>query len=331
MTAADADPLVQDAACTSVMSLIGIARDRLKPYAWDILKALASLIAKYKAPALSKLYSAIGELIEEVEFSENEDLSLIEAIFERWSNTENTDKILPSITKCIKSSMLRFSSKFEKWAMPVLKRVFSLLQHFIPIINNDIETSAQTSVSDTQIVIISIELLSALCESLGERVEGHLMSIGNGGVIVEACRCRDVQVKQYGCLIIGTLVRTAKEYFKQHLVESALILVSCIECNEAEVVQSCCKSIGDIVLLNPEPSFSCECAKRFAKLLQGGGLNKELGKAVGVAIGKIGLCAPSAVIPHLEAILKPWCKFLKELEDSVEKQQTYKYCLYNHK
>eukprot|EP00826_Nyctotherus_ovalis_P053230 TRINITY_DN6884_c0_g1_i7.p1 TRINITY_DN6884_c0_g1~~TRINITY_DN6884_c0_g1_i7.p1 ORF type:complete len:163 (+),score=16.86 TRINITY_DN6884_c0_g1_i7:345-833(+) len=161
-------------------------------------------------------------------------------------------------------------------------------------------------------------------------MEGYLMSTGNGGVIIEACKCRDMQVKQGGCFIIGTIVKIAKEYFKQHLVESALILVSYIECNETEVVQSCCKSIGDIMLLNPDPSFSCECAKRLAKLLQGGGLNKDLGKAISIATGKIGLYAPSAITPHLESMLKPWCKFLKELEDSLEKQEAYKYSLSNN-
>jgi len=314
--------LVQEAACTSVILLIAIAEDKLFPYANDILQVLVNAIQIYKPTTLTRLYNAIAKLIEAAIQSDDKE-DLLNVLFEKWNEMKDDDKVLCSLMECIKCILLKFGLKFGKWIQLIIKKILRLLSKYLALINEDIDT-VKVSIGDTRIVIKSIEIFNAICELLKENVERYL--IDNN--VLELCKCKDVQVRQYGCFSIGVIARTAKNYFKNHLLNSIPILVSYIHSNEeVQVIQSCCKSLCDIILTHPEltPNFSNECAIRFINILQGTRVNRELGKSIGTLIGILSLYDPTSIIPYLDHVLRFLCASLKELDDREYKQLAFKY------
>ena len=103
----DLDTLVQEAACTSAISLMDSIPDRILPYAYDILRIFMELLEKYKGPALTGLYDAIGRLVEDVyqdkiRHDEKSLNLLLPPMFNQWNIIKDTDRLLCPLFEWVK-------------------------------------------------------------------------------------------------------------------------------------------------------------------------------------------------------------------------------------
>ncbi len=84
-----------------------------------------------------------------------------------------------------------------------------------------------------------------------------------------------MQVRQYGCALIGDVVKAAKEYMRPYIIQVIKLLVPNLRCDPKErnleftICNNCSWTMGEIVMTYPElvPQYVEQCAAQLVKLL----------------------------------------------------------------
>ena len=338
----DEDSIVQEATCTGLINLIDSVPDQILPYAFDILKMLVCALEIYKGPTLTGVYDAIGKLIEfmyQKKMKKDEGLDLLlPAIFKQWDNTKDTDRLICPLLECFESLIKVLGPDFIKWADIVLDRVLRIMANLLPLIESDIDNIQQkTPLVDIEFIIRSIDIIGELCNAIGPKIEPSLVKKGAvpANIFVAACQSRNMQVRQYGCALIGDLIKAAKEYMRGPLGQIVTLLVSYISCDSTEielyltVCNNSCWTLGEIVITYPEFASECAnlCIEKLANFFTVGKGKKAFAQNVAIVIGKLGLHAPEIVSRQIGKIIKGVCLSLRDLPAIDAKLYALKYFL----
>lgn len=336
----DTDPVVQEAACASAIALMDSIPELITPYAFDILQIFVGALEAYKGPALTGLYDAIGKLVESIyqERLKEDEKSLgllLPAMFKRWNETKDSDRLLCPLLECFQSLIKALGAEFEEWVEPVLSRTLKLMEDMLPLIEADMDSAGhKTPVADEEFVIRSVDVIGELCTSLGRSLEPHLAKRGTApaNVFLAACRSSNLQVRQYSCALVGDLVKAAKEYMRTPLPQIVTLLASYITSPFGEmesyltVSNNSCWTLGEIVMAYPE--FASECASvsidKLAGIFQTEVARRVLVENAAIVVGRLALCAPEVVCKHVGKVLKELCLTLRGLKAIPEKWQAVK-------
>ena len=84
-----------------------------------------------------------------------------------------------------------------------------------------------------------------------------------------------MQVRQYGCALLGDIVKAAKEYLRPYAVQLIQILIGCLHCDpkiidtQFTICNNSCWTMGEMAIAYPElvPQYAGLAMSSFVKLL----------------------------------------------------------------
>lgn len=165
---------MQEAACSAFATLEEEAGEQLIPFLGEILEQLVKAFECYQAKNLLILYDAIGTLANSV----GDALShpqyvqmLMPPLMSKWERLSDEDKELFPLLECISAIVSAMGQSFLPYIQPVFGRCCVLIEKCVHQNQQHALQPDQFEAAETDFIIVALDLLSGLAESLPEQMD----------------------------------------------------------------------------------------------------------------------------------------------------------------
>ncbi|CAB3404704.1 unnamed protein product [Caenorhabditis bovis] len=327
----DVNKKVQEAACSAFATLEEEAGEQLIPFLPNILDTLVRAFGVYQAKNLLILYDALSTLANSV----GEALCapqyvqvLMPPLMNKWERLSDDDKELFPLLECISSVVSAMGMAFLPYIEPVFRRCITLIQKCIDQEQKHMQAPNEVEAPETDFMIVALDLLSGLAESLPTQIE----RLSQGSNIVEMiifCSVIDKQstdVRQSCFALIGDLVKAAYPVVQAHNHTFIMILAQNLDPNKVSVCNNAIWALGEFTLkmgaeLKPYVPILIENLSNIIN--HHPNLQRTLLENTAITIGKLGnLCAEESA-PYLSRFIRPVCYSLRNIKDNSEKESAF--------
>lgn len=319
----DHNKKVQEAACSAFATLEEHAQTELVPYLEPILKYLMTAYEKYQARNLYILYDCIGTLADAVrgELNKPEYINiLMPPLTARWNSLSDDDPDLLPLLECMTSVASALGLGFQNFALVVYQRCLKLIQN--TLIQQQMAEQGQADNPEIDFLIISLDLISGLCEGLQVSVESLIANSNLPQLLLGCMKAQGYDVQQSTFALIGDLSRTCIVHIQPYLHEYIPILTDNLMSNNVAVCNNASWAIGEIAVkvgdkLTP---FVPTILNKLCQLINRPSLNPSLLQNTAITIGRLGLVCPDVLATRIEDFIEPWCYILRNVQDQTEKE-----------
>lgn len=206
----DPNKRVQEAACSAFATLEEESTSELLPYLNNILETLVIAFTRYQHKNLLILYDAIGTLADSIGDQLNQPNYinlLMPPLINKWNLLQDDDRDLLPLLECLSSVASALQGGFLPYCAPVYTRCVCLIEQTLnqSIANN--QHPEQFDAPDKDCMVASLDLLSALTESLDSHLE-ELVAESNMMPLLYSCmQDQSLEVRQSSFALLGDLSR----------------------------------------------------------------------------------------------------------------------------
>jgi len=327
----DTNKKVQDAACSAFATLEEEAQDALVPYLHPIVQNLMFAFSKYQAKNLNILYDTIGTLADSVSHNlQNPEYvrAIMGPIMQRLQTMDNADRSMYPVLECLASITQAVGIAFQDYAVQVWQKCLQIIHTALMKINAG-------EVVEQELIVCSLDLLSAICEGLQNSVES-LVSSGEILQLLLLCMQGELQpdVRQSAFALVGDLSKHCIAHIAPFLPQFLPCLCQYLSLPDVphnpkgrrqnpliSVCNNACWAVGELTTkigTDIQP-YTNQILPALIRNLQNPQLNPSLLQNTAITIGRLALVCPNDVSPSLESFAIPWCYRMARMRDDVEK------------
>ncbi|KAK5974120.1 Transportin-1, partial [Trichostrongylus colubriformis] len=215
----DGNKRVQEAACSAFATVEEEGGDFIAPYLSDILQTLVQAFGIYQAKNLLILYDAVGTLANSVGNALSEPMYvqvLMPPLMEKWQRLGNDDKELFPLLECVSSVASAMGIAFLPYCEPVYTRCITLITQSLRQSVEAQQRPNEVEMPDKDYLIVALDLLSGLAESLGAHIEPL---VGRNEVLQLLSLCAvdpTPEVRQSSFALLGDLTKACWHHIKPY-------------------------------------------------------------------------------------------------------------------
>jgi transportin-1 len=329
----DTNKKVQDAACSAFATLEEEALDLLVPYLGPIVQNLMYAFGKYQAKNLNILYDTIGTLADSVgRHLQNSAYvqTIMVPVMQRLESMDDSDRSMYPVLECLASITQAVGLEFQAYALNVWNKCHS-------IIHTALTKHKRNEDVEQELIVCSLDLLSAICEGLQNSVES-LVAQQSSQVLTLLLHCMDgtlqPDVRQSAFALVGDLSKHCIQHLGPFLPQYLPQLVASLTLSQEfergrrgqnpmiSVCNNACWAVGELTTKIGEENirpFAPQILPALIHNLQSPGLNPSLLQNTAITIGRLALVCPVHVAPQLDSFAVPWCYRMSRMRDDMEK------------
>ncbi|KAF4121818.1 hypothetical protein GMORB2_1658 [Geosmithia morbida] len=336
----DRNKKVQEAGASAFANLEEKAGANLEPYCGPIVQQFVRCFGRYKDRNMYILYDCVQTLAERLgPFMARPELSgqLMPALIERYGAVTDQSRELFPLLECLSYVALALGDSFSPYAPTIFGRC-------VGIIHNNLEQTLTAASNpgmdqpDKDFLITSLDLLSAIIQSLGEAKSLELVRSPQQSFFELVGFCLEDpadEVRQSAYALLGDCARYVFPELQKYLPTVMPMLVKQLDMDsvldedvEASfgVVNNAGWSCGEIAMQYGEgmSPWVPDLMQRFVEMLSNPSVPKGLQENGAIALGRMGLACPEQMAPQLGVFAEDFLAAMVELEDSDEKATALK-------
>jgi len=330
----DTNKKVQDAACSAFATLEEEAGEDLVPYLAPIVQNLMFAFNKYQTKNLNILYDTIGTLADSVgEHLQKDEFiqAIMVPVMQKLGTMEVIDRNMYPVLECLASIVQAVGIGFQNYALAVWQRCTQIIHTALLKIKNG-------EAIEKEIIVCSLDLLSAICEGLGGSVEALVASQGEVLQLILLCM-QDTQpdVRQSALALVGDLSKHCIAHLRPALPQYLPQMCNDLTLDDQSyepgfkggrrqnplisVSNNAVWAMGELttkIQADIQP-YTSVILPALIKNLTCETLNPSLLQNTAITIGRIALVCPNDVAPHLDVFAIRWCYRMARMRDDVEK------------
>jgi len=326
----DTNKKVQDAACSAFATLEEEAQGELIPYLGPIVQNLMFAFGKYQAKNLNILYDTIGTLADSVgRAMANKELvqAIMIPIMQKLATMDDVDRNMYPVLECLASITTAVGIEFQDYAMAVWQRCQSIIHTTI------VKLKAGENV-EKELIVCSLDLLSAICEGIQGGVESLVAQSQVLQLLSECLQDPQHDIKQSAFALIGDLSKNCIQHLAPYLPQYLPVLCQHLKLEQSQfpnkgrrqnpmvsVCNNACWAIGELTMkvgadIQPYAPHVMPC---LVENIQCENLNPSLLQNTAITIGRFALVCPNLLAPGLETFAIRWCYRMARMRDDLEK------------
>ncbi|KAK9248522.1 armadillo-type protein [Lipomyces tetrasporus] len=330
----DNNKKVQEAGCSGFANFTEQAGGLLVPYLVYILRNLTLCFQKYQSKNFTILYDALQTLVDKVGYAmkskEYIDL-LLPPLIERWQKLSDDDMNLFPLLECLSSVTAALGEQFAPFAPPVFHRAMTILQKNLMLVQGSMNDPT-IEVPDKDFIVTTLDLLDGLVQGLGSlaaqlinQTEYPLMQM-----LIMCMRDPVDEVRQSAFALIGDMAISTFDIVKPYVAAIMTELIPQIDSSDpscSAVCNNATWAAGEIALQLGEeirPFVGPLMEKLVVVVAVRGYVEQTIIENAAITIGRLGISCPDMIAPRLEAFAGYWCKALRMIRDTEEKETAFK-------
>ncbi|KAK9366528.1 armadillo-type protein [Lipomyces kononenkoae] len=330
----DNNKKVQEAGCSGLANFTEQAGGLLIPYLVYILRNLSLCFQKYQSKNFTILYDALQTLVDKVGYAmkskEYIDL-LLPPLIERWQKLSDDDTNLFPLLECLSSVTAALGEHFAPFAPPVFHRAMIILQKNLITLQESMNDPT-IEIPDKDFIVTTLDLLDGLVQGLGplatqliNQTEYPLMQM-----VIMCMRDPVNEVRQSAFALVGDMAISTFEIVKPYVAAIMTELIPQIDSSEpscSAVCNNATWAAGEIALQLGEevrPFVGPLMEKLVVVAAVHGYVEQTIVENAAITIGRLGISCADMIAPRLEAFAGYWCKALRMIRDTEEKETAFK-------
>ncbi|KAK7203867.1 karyopherin Kap104 [Myxozyma melibiosi] len=330
----DNNKKVQEAGCSGFANFADQAGGLLVPYLMYILQNLTLCFLKYQSKNLAILYDAVQTLVDKVGYAmkskEYIDL-LLPPLIERWQKLSDDDTDLFPLLECLSSVTAALGEHFAPYAEPVFQRAVKIL-HDNLVMAQEASNDPTLDSPDKDFIVTALDLLDGLVQGLGSLSVG-LVNQSQYPLMqmILACLNDPVhEVRQSAFALLGDMAIGSFDVIKAYIPAIMTELIPQIDSGDpscSAVCNNATWAAGEIALKLGEdvrPYVAPLMEKLVVVVAVNGYVEQTIVENAAITIGRLGISCPDVIAPRLETFAAYWCKALRIIRDTDEKESAFK-------
>ncbi|KAK9390535.1 armadillo-type protein [Lipomyces mesembrius] len=330
----DNNKKVQEAGCSGFANFTEQAGGLLIPYLAYILRNLTLCFQKYQSKNFTILYDALQTLVDKVGYAmkSNEYIDLLlPPLIERWQKLSDDDTNLFPLLECLSSVTAALGEQFAPFAPPVFHRAMTILQKNLISLQESMNDPT-IEIPDKDFIVTTLDLLDGLVQGLGSlaaqlinQTEYPLMQM-----LIMCMRDPVNEVRQSAFALVGDMAIGAFDVVKPYIAPIMTELIPQIDSSDpscSAVCNNATWAAGEIALKLGEeirPFVGPLMEKLVVVVAVHGYVEQTIVENAAITIGRLGISCPDMIAPRLEAFAGYWCKALRMIRDTDEKETAFK-------
>lgn len=325
----DSNKKVQEAACSAFATLEEEAGDQLTPFLGEILEQLVKAFQCYQAKNLLILYDAIGTLANSV----GDALSyphyvqmLMPPLMEKWERLSDEDKELFPLLECISAIVSAMGQSFLPYIQPVFTRCCSLIEKCVGQNQQHLLAPDQVEAPETDFIIVALDLLSGLAESLPEHMDPL---VSNSKLIELMLFCSmdaTTDVRQSCFALLGDLTKACPERVLTQSSNFIFFLAQNLDPQKISVCNNAIWALGELALKMGQSmkQFVGTLIEPLIVVINSQqNMQRTLLENTAITIGRLGQFCGEEMAPHIQRFIRPCCYSLRNIKDNAEKESAF--------
>ncbi|KAL9116931.1 MAG: hypothetical protein Q9187_006536, partial [Circinaria calcarea] len=335
----DRKKAVQEAAASAFSNLEETAKNNLEPYCKPIIYQFVRCFDVYKDRNMFLLYGCVQTLAEHVgpklKNPELIDL-LMPALIQRWSKISDDSRELFSLLECLSYVATALGDFFSPYAGPIFTRCIKIvhqkLEEYILAANNEALDMPQTD-----ILVTSLDLLSAIIQALPKEKSGELVSNSQPRMFDLLRFCLEDpanDVRQSAYALLGDCAIHIFPHLQPVLPVLMPILIQQLDIDampdeEADaafsVINNACWSCGEIALQEREgmAPYVEKLYERLYSIIRNPEIPSSVNENAAIALGRLGLYCSQGLALHLADFAKRFLQIIEPVDNTDEKGQAF--------
>ncbi len=325
---------VQAAACGAIATLLSEGRDTLAPWTAGIVQTLAEALAKYRRKNLRNLYDALTMLAENIGPALDNAThagTILPGMLQRWENSNGADPELFHLLECLTALVIGFGQSAAQYASGIFNKCVAaltlMLQRRTAVQRGEIPAEEYS----IDVVICTLDLVSGLCEGLGQSIEPLVVQSQLRDIVLASCVDDSPGVKRSAFALLGDLARSCPTYLTASLTQFMELIVSQLQPgNVISMNMSVCNNAswaaGELAIRSLPDAlrpFVGRLAQCFIQILEMRMVNRALGENAAISLGRLGMVCPEELQSGLAHFITSWCAALRRLRDGIEKEHGF--------
>ncbi|PIO71475.1 HEAT repeat protein, partial [Teladorsagia circumcincta] len=325
----DGNKRVQEAACSAFATVEEEGGDFIAPYLSDILQTLVQAFGIYQAKNLLILYDAVGTLANSVGNALSEPMYvqvLMPPLMDKWQRLGNDDKELFPLLECVSSVASAMGIAFLPYCEPVYTRCITLITQSLRQSVEAQQRPNEVEMPDKDYLIVALDLLSGLAESLGAHIEPL---VGRNEVLQLLSLCAvdpTPEVRQSSFALLGDLTKACWHHIKPYTQTFIPILAMNFDPSHISVCNNAIWAFGEMSLkMGAEMrQYVLSILPHLIRVMNQKDGQRTLLENTAITIGRLGTYCAEEVAPHLVTFIRPACFSLRNIRDNAEKESAFR-------
>eukprot|EP00053_Salpingoeca_punica_P016079 m.149929 g.149929 ORF g.149929 m.149929 type:complete len:650 (-) comp16870_c2_seq1:1041-2990(-) len=325
----DSNKRVQEAACSAMATWEEEAGDALVPYLGHIINTLTMAFRKYQHRNLLILYDAIGTLADSVgdHLNNQEYINvLLPHLFMDWNQLADHDKKLFPLLECLISVASALGTGFLPYCQPVFERCVRILGTSLEQARHANEDPDTYDPPNKDLMIVALDLLSALAEGLDSSIESLVGSSQVMRMLYQCSRDETPEIRQSSFALLGDFSHVCFIHVVQHIEPFMEVLCSNLDPTYTSVCNNAAWAIGEIAMKYGQniQVFLRAIVEKLVLIIHRPHTPKMLMENIAITLGRLGYVCPAELAPHLRTFIHPWCISLRNIRDNEEKESSFR-------
>ncbi|KAI9726342.1 MAG: hypothetical protein M1828_001616 [Chrysothrix sp. TS-e1954] len=338
----DPNKRVQETAASAFANLEEKANKQLEnpQYCEVIAKQFAECFARYKDRNMFILYDCVQTLAEHVGPTlQTPELvhHFMPALLKRWEKVADNSMEMAPLLECLSYVTTALGNTFSPYAAPIFNRC-------VKIIYQNLQDSLAASKNpamdrtDQDVLIPSLDLLSAIVQALGEESSMALVSSSQPSMftLLEFCMANpgyDTRQSAYALLgdcaiYVFPALQPALSRLLPLLVDQLDLTNALVDAEETgyAVTNNACWSCGEIAMRAGDgmKSYVEALLQRLYAILASDKLPSTLHENAAIALGRLGNGSADMLAPHVVTFAPPLLQTMQNIDWTDEKSQAMK-------
>lgn len=325
---------VQAAACGAIATTMDAGKDTMAPWTETIVQTLSQALTAYQRKNLRNLYDALTMLAENIGPSLEDGRfagALLPGMIQRWETANGADPELFHLLECLTALIVGFGRAAAQYSNLIFGKCISalglMLQRRGPAQRGEIPADEYS----VDIVICTLDLLSGLCEGLGQDVEPLVAQTQLREIILACCVDESPGVKRSAYALVGDLARSCTAQLTASLAQFMQLIIEQLQpANVIAVSMSVCNNAswaaGELAVRTPPDvlrPYVAPLAQCMVSILDMRMVNRALGENAAITLGRLAMVCPEELQGGLGHFGASWCSALRRLRDGVEKEHGF--------
>ncbi|ABP01032.1 predicted protein [Ostreococcus lucimarinus CCE9901] len=325
---------VQAAACGAIATLLAEGQDTLAPWTETIVQTLTQALATYQRKNMRNLYDAltmlaenIGPSIEDARYAG----AILPGMLQKWENANKVDPELYHLLECLTAIIVGLGQASAEFSSGIFAKCISALTYQLQQ-----RTAVQRGEMPAEeyaidIVICTLDLLSGLCEGMGQAIEPLVAQSPIRDILIASCMDESPGVRRSAFALVGDLTRSSTAHLTPSLQQLMELIVAQLQpamviSMNMSVCNNASWAAGEIAIRTSSDvlrPFVAPLAQCLVQILDMRMVNRALGENAAISLGRLSMTCPEELQGGLAHFITSWCSALRRLRDGVEKEHGF--------
>jgi len=336
----DKNKKVQESAASAFATLEEAASDQLIPYCAVIVQQFVRCFDRYKDKNMFILYDCVQTLAEHAGPALAQqplvDL-LMPALITRWTKVQDQSREMFPLLECLSYVATALGEGITPFSKPFFERCIRIMHQNLEE-GLHAETDPVFDQPDKDFLVTSLDLLSAIIQSVGEPTINMLVTSAQPNMFELLAYCmKDANndVRQSAYALLGDCAIYIFPQLQQYLPTIMELVILQLDLNSAtsdpdtgfRVINNACWSCGEIAMRAPPDvigPYVDRILQQLALILMNPSVPQSLNENAAIALGRLGVSCHQQLAPHLSSFASPFLSIMRNVPWTDEKGHAYK-------